>query len=264
MFPNGAILYRRDYPSPNPNIRLEELTYWSDGFKVKGLLAEPASGGNYEGIIYLRGGMQHVGMVRPARIAQFASQGFVVFAPYYRGNRGGEGRDEFAGADRQDAVNAVEVLKQSTKVNKDRIHLYAFSRGGIMALWTAILREDISSVVTWAGVSDVIFTYNERKDMRRMMKRVIGGTPNSMPDAYRERTALFRVDEITAPILIIHGMKDDNVSFEQAILLEDALREKEKQYETWYFPDYNHYFPPAHNAQIVRDLCNWMRRQGSE
>lgn len=263
MPPNGSVFQRRDYPSPNPNIRLEEITYWSDGLKVKGLLAEPVSGGNYEGIIYLRGGIQHVGMVRPARIAQFASQGFVVFAPYYRGNRGGDGRDEFAGDDRQDAVNAVEVLKQSPKLNKDRIHLYAFSRGGIMALWTAILREDITSVVTWAGVSDVIFTYNEREDMRRMMKRVIGGTPNSMPDAYRERTALFRVDEIDAPVLIIHGMKDDNVSFEQAILLEDALREKEKQYETWYFPEYTHYFPTAHNAQIVRDLCDWMRQQGN-
>ena len=190
------IVHRRPYPSPNPHVSLEEITYLSDGLKVKGFMAEPITEGNYEGIIYLRGGMQHIGMVRPARIAQFASQGFVVFAPYYRGNRGGEGRDEFAGDDRQDAVNAVDVLKQNPKTNAEKIHLFAFSRGGIMALWTAILREDITSVVTWAGVSDIVFTYNERKDMRRMMKRVIGGTPNNMPDAYRERTALFRVDEI--------------------------------------------------------------------
>ena len=32
--------------------------------------------------------MQSIGMVRPSRIAQFAAQGFIVFAPYYRGNRG--------------------------------------------------------------------------------------------------------------------------------------------------------------------------------
>ena len=99
-------------------------------------------------------------------------------------------RDEFAGADRQDAVNAVDVLKQNPKTNVERIHLFAFSRGGIMALWTAILRDDITSVVTWSGVSDIVFTYKERKDMRRMMKRVIGGTPNNMPDEYRNRTAL--------------------------------------------------------------------------
>jgi dipeptidyl aminopeptidase/acylaminoacyl peptidase len=94
-----------------------------------------------------------------------------------------------------------------------------------------------------------------------MMKRVIGGSPNSMPDEYRERTALFRVNEIDAPVLIIHGMKDDNVSFEQAILLEDALRENQKVYETWYFPDYTHHIPPAMNMQLVRDLTDWMKQQ---
>lgn len=261
MVPNATIIHRRGYPSPNPHIRLEEITYISEGLRVKGMLATPKADGKYEGIVYLRGGMQHIGMVRPARIAQFASQGFVVFAPYYRGNRGGEGRDEFAGNDRQDAIFAVDVLKQQPNVQPDRIHLFAFSRGGIMALWTAILREDITSIVTWAGISDVIFTYNERKDMRRMMKRVIGGTPINMPDAYRERTALFRVNEINAPILIIHGMKDENVSFEQAILLEDALREHDRKYETWYFPEYTHYFPAAQNAQTVRDLCMWMKQQ---
>jgi dipeptidyl aminopeptidase/acylaminoacyl peptidase len=262
MSHDGAIVHRRPYPSPNPHVSLEEITYLSDGLKVKGLMAEPIAGGNYEGIIYLRGGMQHIGMVRPARIAQFASQGFVVFAPYYRGNRGGEGRDEFAGADRQDAVNAVDVLKQNPKINAEKVHLFAFSRGGIMALWTAILRDDLTSVVTWAGVSDVIFTYKERKDMRRMMKRVIGGTPNNMPDEYRERTALFRVDEIDVPVLIIHGMLDTNVSFQQAVLLENALREHKKVYETWYFKDYTHFIPPVMNAQLVRDLCGWMRSQG--
>lgn len=263
MKSDGVIESRRIYPSPNPNIRLEEITYWSDGLRVKGLLAEPIADGKYEGIIYLRGGIQHVGMVRPSRMAQLASNGFVVFAPYYRGNRGGEGRDEFAGDDRLDAVNAVEILKQQPNMITDRIHLFAFSRGGIMALWTAILREDITSVVMWAGVTDVVFTYHERQDLRRMMRRVIGGTPNNNPDAYRERTALFRINELTSSVLIIHGMKDAHVSIEQAVLLENALSEHYKDYETWYFPEYTHYIPPVKNAEIVRDLCQWMKRQGT-
>lgn len=261
MHDDGQIISKRLYPSPNPFVELTEITYLSGGVKVKGMLAEPKKEGSYEGLIYMRGGIQHIGMARPARIAQFASQGFVVFAPYYRGNRGGEGRDEFAGADLQDAVSAVDVLKQSPKWKEGRVHLFSFSRGGIMALWTAILRNDITSTVHWAGVSDVVFTYKEREDMRRMMKRVIGGSPNSAPDAYRERTALFRVEEIDAPVLIIHGMKDENVSFEQAIMLEDALREHQKTTETWYFQDYTHHFPSWHNAKIVRDLTNWMRAQ---
>ncbi len=261
MLNDAEIVSSRAYPSPNPTVELTEITYWSGGVKVKGLLAKPKAMGEYEGIVYMRGGIQHVGMVRPARVAQFASQGFVVFAPYYRGNRGGEGRDEFGGADLQDAVSAVDVLKQSPQCKAGRVHLFSFSRGGLMALWTAILRDDITSTVHWAGVSDVVFTYKEREDMRRMMKRVIGGSPNNAPDAYRERTALFRVNEIDASVLIIHGMKDENVSLEQSIMLEDALREADKSVETWYFPDYTHHFPAWRNAQIVRDLTAWMKSQ---
>ncbi len=82
-----------------------------------------------------------------------------------------------------------------------------------------------------------------------------------MPDEYRERTALFRVEEIDVPVLIIHGMLDTNVSFQQAVLLENALREHKKMYETWYFKEYTHFIPPKMNAQLVRDLCGWMRNQ---
>jgi hypothetical protein len=78
---DGTIEHTLPYPSPNPHVKLTEIVYWSCGFRVKGLLAEPRKIGNYDGILYLRGGIQNIGMVRAARIAQFATQGFVVFAP---------------------------------------------------------------------------------------------------------------------------------------------------------------------------------------
>lgn len=258
---NGSISSKKPYPSPNPNVRLTEIVYWSEGLRVKGLLAEPKERGEYSGILYLRGGIQSIGMVRPARIAQFARQGFVVFAPYYRGNRGGEGRDEFAGEDRWDAAHAVDVLKTACK---GPVHLLAFSRGGIMALWTAVLREDITSVVTWAGVTDTVLTYKERPDMRRMMKRLYGGTPNNALTAYEERNPLLRLDETAAPFLIIHGLMDENVSPGQAYLLEEALKLNNQTHETWYFPEYTHFFPPAANRKTVGALTEWMRRQEKE
>lgn len=261
MKPDGTIEKKHPYPSPNPQVQLTEITYWSCGYRIKGLLAEPQLPGDHEGILYLRGGIQNIGMVRPARIAQFASQGMVVFAPYYRGNRGGEGRDEFAGEDRFDATIGVAILKQFLKSN--RIHVFSFSRGGIMALWTAIMRNDITSVVTWSGISDTILTYLEREDMRRMMKRVIGGTPTNSPKLYEDRTVFTRIEEIHAPVLIIHGEKDRNVGFEHAKLLEAALVDQGKQVETWFFKELTHYFPTPINVKVLRDLCQWMKCQGS-
>ncbi len=128
-----------------------------------------------------------------------------------------------------------------------------------MALHTAIARKEALSVVTWGGVSDMILTYEERKDLRKMLKRVIGGTPNKYPERYQDRTPLFFIEKLTQPILIIHGEKDENVSIEHAKRLEERLTSFGRKVETWYFANYTHYFPPAMNRQIVNDLCSWMK-----
>ncbi len=261
MKENGSIEFIRKYPSPNPKIELYEIGYWSQGFLVKGLLAKPLADGDYNALLYLRGGLQFVGAVRPSRIAQFASQGFIVFAPYYRGNRGGQGRDEFAGNDRFDAIYGADVLKQFCK--KEKIHVYGFSRGGLMALWTTILRDDIHSVVVWAGVSNVSSMYIERVDMRRTLKRIIGGSPTKVKELYDERTPLYQISKIQAPLLIIHGFNDCNVSIEQAYYLENALKRESKDYETWYYPSLAHHYPPNENRKTVRALCEWMKSKGT-
>jgi dipeptidyl aminopeptidase/acylaminoacyl peptidase len=248
------------FPTPNPNIELSIITYLSDGLKVKGLLAEPKSGERLDGFLYLRGGIKNVGKVRPARIAQFASEGFIVFAPYYRGNQGGEGNEDFAGDDREDAFAAYRLLSAHPRVNKT--HLFGFSRGGVMALLTAIHYPESASLVTWGGVSDMFMTYEERMDMRKMMKRVIGGTPTKYPERYEWRTPLGEIQKIQSPVLIIHGVKDENVSVEHAYLLEENLKSFDKKVESWYFEHFTHYFPPATNRKVVSDLANWMKKQG--
>lgn len=259
----GQIVEKRRYPSPHPGISLYMVSYLSNGLVVKGLLAEPKESGVYDGFLYLRGGIKNVGTVRPSRIIQFASQGFVVFAPFYRGNQGGEGDEDFAFEDRWDAIAGFELLKRHPMVNPGRVHLFGFSRGGIMALWTAISCPDAASLVTWGGVSDMVLTYEERIDLRRMLKRVIGGSPMKYPDAYKARTPLYHTERISCDVLIIHGEDDENVSIQHAVMLEERLTDAQKQVETWYFPGFTHYFPPKINRQIVRDLTKWMKETAS-
>jgi dipeptidyl aminopeptidase/acylaminoacyl peptidase len=254
---NGNIIAAQRFPSPNPNVQLTVITYLSNGLKVKGMLAEPKGQQALDGFLYLRGGIKSVGMVRPARIAQFAQEGFIVFAPYYRGNQGGEGHEDFGGEDREDAIAAFALLKSYPRVKN--IHVFGFSRGGVMALWTAIRCPETASVVTWGGVSDMTLTYKERTDLRRMMKRVIGGTPEKYPERYQDRTPLYRLDQLLPPVLIIHGVKDQNVSVQHAYLLENRLKSLHKPVESWYFNEFTHYFPPAVNRKVVSDLSKWMK-----
>ena len=258
---NGKVISKVKFPSPSPQINIWIVTYLSDGLKIKGLLAEPKLEGTYDGLLYLRGGIKNVGMVRVGRIVQFASEGFVVMAPFYRGNQGGEGNEDFAGEDRYDAISAIEVLKNHSKVNKERIHAFGFSRGGVMALLAGIVVEKLCSIVTWGGVSDMSLTYVEREDLRRMMKRVIGGTPSKYPKRYKWRTPLYELERLHAPVLIIHGVQDKNVSVEHAYRLEKRLNELGKQVESWYFEEYTHYFPPSINRVTLQKLCLWMKKQ---
>lgn len=256
---NGEILEIIRFPSPNPLVELKLITYFSNGLRVKGMLAEPIGEGIFDGFLYLRGGIKNVGKVRPARIAQFAAEGFIVFAPFYRGNQGGEGNEDFAGDDREDAFSAFLMLRSLQRVRD--IHIFGFSRGGVMALLTGIHFPEAVSVVTWGGVSDMSLTYMERKDLRKMMKRVIGGTPAKYPERYQDRTPLYQLEKLVAPVLIIHGVKDNNVSVEHAYRLERRLRALEKPVDCWYFDDFTHYFPPAVNRKVVQDLSKWMKKQ---
>ncbi|GKU84805.1 S9 family peptidase [Niallia sp. NCCP-28] len=259
---NGEILEKTRFPSPNPAIELSIVTYYVSGLKVKGLLAEPKDDSKtYDGFLYLRGGIKNVGKVRPGRIVQFASEGFIVFAPFYRGNQGGEGNEDFAGEDRQDAITAFFLLKKHPKVNQ--VHVFGFSRGGVMALMVGV-NCPAASIVTWGGVSNMFLTYQERKDLRRMMKRVIGGTPNKYPEEYQKRTPLFFLEQMSSPTLIIHGMQDKNVSIEHSYQLENRLKETGKEVETWYFPEYTHYFPPKINRKVVENLTQWMKKQAEK
>lgn len=257
---DGTIVSCVPFPSPHPDIKLYTVTYYSSGLQVKGLLADPHKKAIQDGFLYLRGGIKGVGKVRPGRIIQFASKDFVVFAPYYRGNLGGEGREDFAGEDRIDAYAAYKVLMNYSKVTN--VHVFGFSRGGIMALWTAIQFPNVTSLVTWGGVSDMFLTYEERVDLRRMMKRVIGGTPSKFPERYEERTPLNELEKIQCPVLIIHGSHDENVSVEHADLLERKLLQLNKDVTSWIFTEYSHYFPPQVNRQTVEKLTLWMKQQG--
>ncbi len=251
------MIERTPYPSPNPQVRLYTVVYKSGGLRVKGFLAEPLDDEQHDGLLYLRGGIKSVGMVRPARIAEFAAEGFIVFAPFYRGNRGGEGNEDFAGEDREDAFSGFDLLQDNERVRNGRVHVFGFSRGGVMAILTAIYRP-VSSLVTWGGVSDMILTYKERSDMRRMMKRVIGGSPNKVPEQYDWRTPLNEAAMITAPVFIIHGRLDDNVSVEHAYRLEKKLNKA----DILYFNEYDHYIPPAVNRKIVGKIAVWMKEKG--
>ncbi len=225
------LIHRKPVLPEYKHLHAYELTYWSQGLRVKGLYMLPkVESSVVPGLIYCRGGIRRVGMVQPERIASFAERGYAVFAPYYRGNEGGEGREDFAGEDRFDVYNALSLMEELSEVRQGPIPLIGFSRGAMMAMLAARDVQAAGPVVVWGGVSDLFQTYEERVDLRRMLKRVVGH-PKKQPEAYEARSPVCWIDQVNRPLLIVHGTDDELVSVEHARRLVQACRDVGKPYD---------------------------------
>ncbi|MFB4163105.1 alpha/beta hydrolase family protein [Alteribacillus sp. JSM 102045] len=239
------------------NINLFEVAYKSGKYAVKGCLGVPNETGTLPGILYLRGGLKKVGMVKKEWVAELAHNGYVVFAPYYRGNEGGEGQEDFCGYDREDAMNGFDVLAALEETKGKPLHIVGFSRGAVMALFTG-MKKTASAIVCWSGVSDMTLTYKERSDLRKMLRRVTGGDPITRPLEYEWRTPLKQIGDLKAPVFILHGEKDEHVSVEHAHRLEAYLKAAGLPVLKQVYPNMPHHFLPPVRQKAISEMIKWM------
>ncbi|WP_211745739.1 prolyl oligopeptidase family serine peptidase [Paenibacillus sp. Marseille-Q4541] len=208
--------------------------------------------------IYCRGGIGNFGKVRTPWVEEFAMHDHIVFAPSYRGTEGGEGRDLFGGDDKEDVYAAVKLLSELPFVDAGRISIMGFSRGSINAAYTARTLPSIHKLVLWSGVSDMTQTYEERVDLRRTFKRVIGGPPSKVPEAYEERSPVNIAGELSCPVLIVHGTEDVQVSFSQGEKMYHSLSEVDADVNFHRYEGLGHHFPQeTHRAAIAR-MFEWI------
>lgn len=254
-------IFLKKIPDFHIRATLFEVTYQAQGLKIKGYLCFPQGQGPFPLLIYCRGGIKRVGMTRLAWVSRFVDQGYAVFAPFYRGNRGGEGREDFGGEDRYDVIEALPWLRSHPLLDASRFHLFGFSRGAMMTLFTAIEDAELCSVVVWGGVADLELTYEERVDLRRMLKRVVGGTPRNKAKEYKWRSPIYDVDQLTCPVLIIHGSEDIQVSVQHARLLAERLEQAGKRFLLRIYEGEGHFFKAGVYQQALADMFLWMKRQ---
>jgi dipeptidyl aminopeptidase/acylaminoacyl peptidase len=257
---DGAIIEKMQVNCYAKNTSLYLVTYGSQGLKVKGYLVVPESGKPCPAMIYCRGGIRRVGMVRKRRIISMAQRGFIVFAPFYRGNEGGEGREDFGGEDRYDVFNAIKLVQTLQEVQQGPIPLIGFSRGAVMAMLAAKECEGVGPVVVWGGVSDLLDTYEERVDLRRMLKRVVGH-PKKQTEEYIRRSPVYWVDQISSPVCIIHGTNDPQVGIGQARKLAQALEQANKDYTMELYDGLEHRFPKEEDEQALDAAFAWISKK---
>jgi len=224
-FPAGAL---EEFPYL-PGTEAQAMTYRSGGLRVKGFLARPRASGPHPCILYNRGGNREFAAITPDTVARLlcriASWGYVVAASQYRGNCGGEGREQFGGADVEDVLNLIPLLEREPGADASRIGMYAGSRGGMMS-YLALARTDrVRAAVVRCGVSDLTDWREDRADMQQVFAELIPGFDPEDPRSLVERSAVYWAQRLckSTPLLLLQGTADWRVNPLSALRFAEAL-----------------------------------------
>ncbi|WP_435201331.1 DPP IV N-terminal domain-containing protein [Qipengyuania sp. 902] len=154
-----------------------------------------------------------------------ANRGVAFEQPIYRAMGGVEVRDQKAGA---------EYLKTLGFVDPDKIAIDGWSYGGYMTLKQ--LQADPGLYA--AGISGAPVTKWELYDTHYTERYM--GTPQADGAAYEAASAIPNATQISDPLLIIHGMADDNVVFENATEIISRMQEGNVPFQMMLYPGYTH------------------------
>ena len=170
-----------------------------------------------------------------------AQQGFVVFRLDNRGSSRRErqftdviynnlGKNEV-----EDQVTGIDWLAQQSFVDPKRVGVFGWSYGGFMTLrLLAAASDKIAMGVSVAPVTDWSL-YDTH-----YTEQFVGATPKSDPDAYARSGVFAHLDGLKSPLLLIHGMADDNVLFTNSTRLIDELVKRNVQFDLMTYPGAKH------------------------
>ncbi len=175
------------------------------------------------------GGPHHARVVRAADAflgsQWFADQGFAVVVADGRGTPGrGPAWEravhgDLAGPVLDDQVDALEAVADANPGALDltRVAIRGWSFGGFLAALAVLRRPDVfHAAVAGAPVTDWSL-YDTHYTERYL------GTPQTNPDAYARSSLLDDAARLERPLMLIHGLADDNVVAAHTLRLSSAL-----------------------------------------
>ena len=174
-------------------------------------------------------------------------RGYVVLDIDYRGSAG-YGRDwrtdvyDFLGGkDYDDHIDAIDFMVKNYAVDPNKVGVYGGSYGGFMAEMLIFRAPDkvaaaaaLRPVADWKNYYASSPTYTAQRL----------GFPDKNPEAYKRSSPISYADKLQKPLLILHGMVDDNVHVQDSQqLIEKLIRLGKTQYfEAMLYPSENHGF----------------------
>ena len=220
-----------------------------DGQRLHYRLTPPVATDNAPVIVYVYGGpgAQKVKDEFPPLVLQlFAHAGFGVLEIDNRGSTN-RGRlfeapifKHMGGAEVVDQTLARDILDEVAWADTSRIGIFGHSYGGYMTLMCLAQAPEIFK----AGASVAPVTDWALYDTHYTERYL--GTPQADAAAYERSNVLPYANAIERPLLLVHGMADDNVLFTHTTRLVSELQRLGKQFELMAYPGSKHSLAEPH------------------
>lgn len=239
-----------------------------DGQALYYRMLKPADfdpGTRYPVVVYVYGGPMGQDVTNEWNVGFneiLARDGFIVFtidnrgtgfrgtafdAPLYRQL----GRIEVA-----DQLVGIEYLKSLPWVDPERIGIWGWSYGGYMTLMNLFRQPGVFAAgVSGAPVTD--WTLYDTHYTERYL-----ATPQDNPDGYEASGVFPYADSLGAPLLLVHGMADDNVLFTNSTKLMKTLQDEGRPFDVMTYPGSKHGLMrvPATGKHVYEHILRFFRQ----
>lgn len=198
----------------------------------------------------------------------FASHGFSVFRPNYRGSTGygfdfyAANRGRLGEIELEDIESGVDALIAAGKADPNRLVYGGWSWGGYLTVYTIGHTNRYKAAVAGAAVVDTGLQY-AMSDINHGVAAQweFKGNPWLQPENFARANPLLSLAKVKTPTLIIHGEADDRVPLPNGIILFSALRDIGTPVRMLTYPDEPHGFTnPAHNAHMLGEWLAWYQK----
>lgn len=192
----------------------------------------------------------------------FADQGFAVVVADGRGTPG-LGTDweravhgDLAAVVLQDQVDALQALAaDGAPLDLSRVGIRGWSFGGYLAALAVLRRPDVFH----AGIAGAPVTDWRLYDTHYTERYL--GHPNENPGPYDATSLLLDAPKLSRPLLLVHGLADDNVVAAHTLQFSSALLAAGKPHEVLPLSGVSHMTPQAVVAEnLLLHQLDFLRR----
>jgi dipeptidyl aminopeptidase/acylaminoacyl peptidase len=231
---------------------------------IHAFIAEPRSGSGPRPTIFLaHGGPEwHDRDAWSPGVQAWVDHGFAVVLVNYRGSTGygKEWRDAIKGRPgltELEDIAAVQDWAVSTGISdRSRCVIAGGSWGGYLTLLgLGTQPERWAAGLASVPIGDYVAAFeDEMEPLKRYDAALFGGTPDQVPNVYRERNPITYVDRVRAPVFMLVGQNDPRCPSRSADVYEVRLKELGKTFETYRYD-------AGHGSLVVDEQIRQMEAQ---